>query len=149
MHCADRIKLERERLGYNQTAFAEIAGATRKTLFNWETGVGSPNADALAAWSALGLDVLYVVTGERAQPVTQQLPADEQMWLDCYRGWEMPVKRKELARALGLSPTDASEGPQVVTTGHVGGAYSQHNVGDHAVQIGRGGNSKVTIKKGR
>ena len=45
---------------------AALAGATRKTLFNWESGAASPNAAALAAWADAGLDVLYVVTGQRA-----------------------------------------------------------------------------------
>ncbi len=69
MHSGERIKEERERLGFNQADFAAIAGATRKTLFNWESGTASPSTPALAAWAAVGLDVLYVVTGQRSQPV--------------------------------------------------------------------------------
>ena len=66
MHMGERIKEERERLGFNQSDFADLAAATRKTLFNWESGAAAPNANVLAAWSAHGLDVLYVVTGQRA-----------------------------------------------------------------------------------
>ncbi len=66
MHTGERIREERERLGFNQADFAALAGATRKTLFNWESGAASPNAAALAAWAEVGLDVLYVVTGQRA-----------------------------------------------------------------------------------
>lgn len=66
MHSSERLKEERERLGYSQTEFAGIVGATRKTLFNWESGSGGPNAEALSAWAKVGLDVLYVVTGSRA-----------------------------------------------------------------------------------
>ena len=66
MHVGERIKEERERLGFNQSDFAALAQATRKTLFNWESGTAAPNATVLAAWAAHGLDVLYVVTGQRA-----------------------------------------------------------------------------------
>jgi transcriptional regulator with XRE-family HTH domain len=64
MHSGDRIKRERERLNYNQTDFAAVAGTTRKTLFNWESGIGGPNPEALGALAAIGLDVLYVVMGQ-------------------------------------------------------------------------------------
>lgn len=89
MHTGDRIKEERERLGFNQADFAALAGATRKTLFNWESGAASPNAAALAAWAEAGLDVLYVVTGQRAGgAATAPAPAlapDEEILLDNYR----------------------------------------------------------------
>lgn len=88
MHSGERIKEERERLGFNQADFAAIAGATRKTLFNWESGTASPNTPALAAWAAVGLDVLYVVTGQRLSGSALAEPAlakDEEILLDNYR----------------------------------------------------------------
>lgn len=75
MHPGERIKEERERLGFNQADFAAFAGATRKTLFNWESGAASPNAEALAAWAREGLDVLYVVTGQRIGGASAPVPA--------------------------------------------------------------------------
>lgn len=144
MHTSSRLKEERERLGYNQTDFATLAHATRKTLFNWESGAGSPSADALNAWVAVGLDVLYVVTGQHA--AAKPMPADEQMWLDCYRGWEMPVKRKELARALGLPPTGALVAEPVAPAVLVSG-NQQHNTGHGVVQIGSMG--QPAVKKRR
>lgn len=61
-----RLREERLRLEFGQEAFAQIAGATRQTQVNWEKGVGSPNAEAIAAWAQHGLDITYLVTGERA-----------------------------------------------------------------------------------
>ena len=89
MRTGERLKEERERLGFNQADFAALAGATRKTLFNWESGAASPNAAALAAWAEAGLDVLYVVTGQRtggstAAPAPALAP-DEEILLDNYR----------------------------------------------------------------
>ena len=75
MHTGERIREERERLGFNQADFAALAGATRKTLFNWESGAASPNAAALAAWADAGLDVLYVVTGQRTGGASAPAPA--------------------------------------------------------------------------
>lgn len=63
MDLGERLKSERERLGLNQTDFAALAGASKHAQINWEKGVASPNAAALAAWSEAGVDVLYVVTG--------------------------------------------------------------------------------------
>ena len=51
-------------MGYSQTAFAALAGASKHSQINWEKGAASPNAEALAAWVEKGLDVLYVVTGQ-------------------------------------------------------------------------------------
>ena len=65
MNLNERIKEERERLGYSQTAFAALAEASKHSQINWEKGVGTPTAAVLAAWAAHGLDVLYVVTGQR------------------------------------------------------------------------------------
>lgn len=65
MHSHVRLKEERERLGFSQIEFAESAGTTRKTLFNWENGTGGPTPEVLATWAALGVDVQYVVTGQR------------------------------------------------------------------------------------
>lgn len=66
MNLHERLKEERERIGLSQTAFAALAGASKHAQINWEKGAASPNAAALAAWADAGLDVLYVVTGQRA-----------------------------------------------------------------------------------
>lgn len=61
-----RLKEERERLGLTQPEFAEAAGAAKRTLIEWEKGSTSPNAVQISALSAIGVDVLYVLTGQRA-----------------------------------------------------------------------------------
>ena len=60
-----RLKEERERLGLTQPAFAEIAGAKKRTLIDWEQGVSSPTSVQLAALSSAGVDAAYVITGNR------------------------------------------------------------------------------------
>ena len=61
-----RLKEERLRLGFNQTDFAALVGASKNALINWEKGVAAPNANDLATWSEHGLDITYVVTGRRS-----------------------------------------------------------------------------------
>ena len=60
----ERLRTERERLGFTQSAFAELAGAGRRTLIDWERGTSSPNAVQLSALSEAGLNVQWVVTGQ-------------------------------------------------------------------------------------
>lgn len=120
MTIGTRLKEERERLGYNQSDFAALAGVTRKTLFGYESAERFPAGDALAAWSEEGLDVQYVVTGERTPTgSTQGLPADEQLLLEAYR--EMPAanKKKLLASLLTGEKRKASpaRGVKVKVTG--------------------------------
>ncbi len=89
----ERLSDERKRLGYNQSDFSALAGITRKTLFGYESGERAPDALALAAWAKSGLDVLYVVTGQRqgvpapapAQEQEAPLATDERILLDNYR----------------------------------------------------------------
>jgi len=63
----ERLKEERERLGYTQPAFAALAGATKQAQLKWEKGETSPNAAALSAWALAGLNLLYVFMGVRAE----------------------------------------------------------------------------------
>ena len=60
----ERLKSERERLGLTQPVFAETAGVSKRTLIDWEKGVSSPTAVQLSALAAVGVDVLYVLTGQ-------------------------------------------------------------------------------------
>ncbi|MDR1063636.1 MAG: helix-turn-helix domain-containing protein [Azoarcus sp.] len=85
------LKEERKRLGYNQEGFAEIAGVSRRTYAEWEGGKTSPPAVQLAKYTAVGADVLYILTGERSG-ATSVLTADERQLLDRYRECPQPLK---------------------------------------------------------
>lgn len=135
MHIAERLKEERERLGMSQTAFAALVGATRKTLFNWETGVASPSADALAEWAAHGLDALYVISGDRVGGV-QSLTSDERQLLELFRSAPLAVK----AAAVGALQGAASAAPTSQRASR--GGVNQINTGPGAVQIGSMGGKR-------
>ncbi len=64
-----RLRGERERLGLTQDAFSEAVGVSKRALINYEKGERSPDAELLAIAASAGADVLYILTGQRSQPV--------------------------------------------------------------------------------
>jgi transcriptional regulator with XRE-family HTH domain len=62
----DRLKLERQRIGLGQAEFGAKAGVSKTSQFNYESGERMPDAAYLAAAYTMGVDVLYVVTGQRS-----------------------------------------------------------------------------------
>ncbi len=65
MSIGERLKEERERIGMTQPAFAAVAKTTKQTLFSWESGKTAPDGFQMAAFSSAGVDVQYVLTGNR------------------------------------------------------------------------------------
>lgn len=97
-----RLLEERKRLGYNQTDFAALGGAAKRTMIDWEKDVASPNAVFLAAIAAAGADVLYILTGQRAGGT---LPPREAALLDNYRHSDDQGKRTiESVAGLAAQP---------------------------------------------
>lgn len=66
VHIGTRLREERERLCLGQMEVAERAGVGRKSQFNYESGERQPDASYLAAVAGLGIDITYVVTGQRS-----------------------------------------------------------------------------------
>uniref|UniRef100_A0A1A9WW59 HTH cro/C1-type domain-containing protein n=1 Tax=Glossina brevipalpis TaxID=37001 RepID=A0A1A9WW59_9MUSC len=62
----DRLKSERLRLGLSQEIFAERCGVKKLTQYNYEKSERHPDAGYLIAAKALGVDLNYVMTGERS-----------------------------------------------------------------------------------
>ena len=63
-----RLQEERKQLGLTQEALAEKLATTKRSVINWEGGAALPGAEVLARYAAAGADVLYILTGQRAQP---------------------------------------------------------------------------------
>jgi len=63
MDIGRRLKEERERLGYSQTDFAALGGASKGSQIAWEKGSAYPNAAFLSSIASAGADVNYVLTG--------------------------------------------------------------------------------------
>jgi len=86
-----RLKDERERLGWNQDRVATVAGCTRRTVVDWEAEKSSPKADQLEKLAAHGVDVYYVLTGQRVGAVTV-LSARESALVENYRAADDDAK---------------------------------------------------------
>lgn len=123
----DRLREERERLGLNQTQLAELAGTTRKSQFNYETNARKADSDYLVAVAAAGVDVLYVLTGEKAGSPAASLTAEEQTMLAYFREASKEVRRAALGALLGAAP-----GPGPLATG----SHGQVSTGAGALHIG-------------
>ena len=97
MGIGDRLKEERLRLGLNQSDFAALAQVTKNSQLNYEKGDRSPDAEYLAAVAGAGVDVLYVVTGERKPTQAESISAEEAALIARYR--ELPeADRAAMAR---------------------------------------------------
>ena len=113
----ERMKEERQRLGFTQPDFAAVAGSAKRTLIDWEKGVSSPTAVQLSAFSGIGVDVLYVLTGVRSSTVAQEtatytaLNGREAALLDNYRHIADEGDRRAVER-MALLAARASHGEQ-------------------------------------
>jgi transcriptional regulator with XRE-family HTH domain len=91
MKVCERFRLERERLGLNQTQLGDLLGAGKTTVIRWEKGSGAPDADQLALFAEAGADVQYILTGRRqanqglAGYEVDFLSADERTLVENYR----------------------------------------------------------------
>lgn len=61
-----RLKEERKRLGHSQKDLGAIGGVQAQAQLKYEKGERSPDAEYLAALAATGIDVKFVLTGERS-----------------------------------------------------------------------------------
>lgn len=100
----ERLKEERERLGLTQPQMAAAAEVGKTTVINWEKGASSPSAVQLAALAPLGVDVLYVVMGQRTRVGLDPLSAEESALLDNYK--HASPAGKEAARAVLFAITE-------------------------------------------
>jgi transcriptional regulator with XRE-family HTH domain len=71
---SDRLREERERLGFTQASLADKLSVSRNTQVNYERGDRIPDATYLAAFAACGADVMWVLTGMRPLMATEAAP---------------------------------------------------------------------------
>lgn len=65
MDIGSRIKEERERLRLSQAEFGELAGVKQQAQLNYEKNTRSPDANYLHNLSTHGVDIQYIITGNR------------------------------------------------------------------------------------
>lgn len=91
----ERLREERARLGMSQTQFGVLAGVQKRAQIHYESDERVPDATYLAALAQAGVDVLYVITGNRAGGTagTTRGAIDAERLLDMYDVVEFVAKK--------------------------------------------------------
>ena len=63
-----RLKEERERLGYTELQIAQLLGIPLEQYERFELGEGDPGIFRMPRLSAIGFDILFIITEERHIP---------------------------------------------------------------------------------
>ena len=79
-----RLREERKALGLDQQQVADVLVVSLKTVGRWEKSIAIPS-DKLAALAAIGVDVVYVLTGQRALSGAKELSDQESAVIDSFR----------------------------------------------------------------
>lgn len=82
---AGRLKEERKALGLSQQEFGAIGGVEANAQGRYESGERLPKSDYLMAIGRKGVDLLYVLTGQRSTLSSAQLSAQESRIIEDYR----------------------------------------------------------------
>ncbi|PZE12268.1 transcriptional regulator [Pseudomonas sp. 57B-090624] len=110
----NRLRDERIRLTLKQEDLAQVGGVNRNTQGSYERDARSPDAAYLVAVAAIGIDVMYVLTGVRDVSKSGDLTPGESKVLANYRALpekdQASVRRltDALAQSLGDTEEDAS-----------------------------------------
>lgn len=108
MTVGKRLKEERKRLGQTQQELAEGCGVSKWAQLNFEKDENLPGGGYLLAAHGCGVDVMYVLTGQRAQ-----LEAAEAALVAAFR--DAPERaRAEALAALGIAPKATAAGGPVI-----------------------------------
>ncbi|NBA97954.1 helix-turn-helix domain-containing protein [Pseudomonas sp. R5(2019)] len=102
------LREERTRLGLKQEEMAQIGGITRNTQGSYERDERRPDTGYLKALHAVGLDVLYVVTGVRTPAEVGELSEDEEVMVRRYRSLP-PDDKKSMRRFLQAIADDVAK----------------------------------------
>lgn len=115
----ERLREERDRLGFNQTAFGAIGGVQKQAQLKYEKDEREPGAGYLAAIGKVGADVQYIVTGE---PSSGALTDDEKALVNNFRA--APIAVKAAMMAAGAAGAAPASGPVQKIKGGVGQQFN-------------------------
>jgi len=96
----DRLRAERKRLGLSQEKFAALAGVTKDTQLNYESGSRKPDSDYLIAICGAGVDSHFLLHGT---PSSDELPAEESELLLGFRKLDLRGKLRLLGLVEGMA----------------------------------------------
>lgn len=102
-----RLKEERKKFAPNQSQFAKAVGVSLTTQSYYESGIRKPDSEYLAKAAAIGIDVLYVLTGIRTG--NAGLVPEEAALLDNYRNSSEEGKQAIQATSALLAQQRATQ----------------------------------------
>jgi transcriptional regulator with XRE-family HTH domain len=127
-----RLREVREELGLTQPAMAALAGLKKQAQLRYESDERRPDADYLAAIAAAGADVLYILTGQRNQPISPKaaLPREQQALLNSYEMCSATARKNLLqTAALLASGAQSTQGGVSVRVSGVGNVAAGRDAG--------------------
>ncbi|MFC4519068.1 helix-turn-helix domain-containing protein [Cupriavidus pinatubonensis] len=144
----ERLRLERQRLNLSQEELGSRGGVRKQAQLNYEKGERAPDTTYLLAVAEAGVDVVFVLTGRKAEGEAISMEAARIAAGQAYRasqalGGDLTAERFE---KLFLSLCDttaareeaaASPVPEPEVTG-VHKVVQKIGAGSHNVQIGHG-----------
>ena len=105
-----RLRQQRAQAGLTQDQLAEHLGVSKRTQGNYESGASDPPASYLSiAASALGFDVLYIVSGTRTTLKAEALSESEDSIVQQYRSIP-PDDQRAIRRFVKAMADDAVKG---------------------------------------
>ncbi|MBU9247002.1 helix-turn-helix domain-containing protein [Burkholderia multivorans] len=124
---AERLREERQRLGLNQTDFAAAGGVKRDAQQNYESGLRRPDSAYLEAIAVRGVDVAYLLTGQRSAAA---LRTDEEVLLAGYRALDTKGRAGVLGMIAGMTQQGGTESAPTKTA-KVRQNFEGANIGQH------------------
>ncbi|WP_382152570.1 helix-turn-helix domain-containing protein [Hydrogenophaga sp. ANAO-22] len=106
-----RFREERRRLGLIQQEIADVTGLSKRAMGTYERGVRSPDAEVLMRLIDLGMDVYYVLTGERVGTRLDLDPMQRSLLDDferCTPEAQLELVKHAALMAKGVAPTASS-----------------------------------------
>ncbi|MEQ1975003.1 MULTISPECIES: helix-turn-helix transcriptional regulator [unclassified Xenorhabdus] len=104
-----RLREERTRLNLTQAELADIGGIHKNTQGNYENNQKSPDAKYLERLAALGVDILYIITGNRSS--RPDISIDEKILVENYRAMNEESRRN--MQAVGSAFAQSAPDKQV------------------------------------
>lgn len=104
----DRLRAERKRLGLSQEKFAALAGVTKDTQLNYESGARKPDSDYLISICEAGVDSHFLLHGTLS---SSELTQEENELLVSFRKLDLRGKLRLLGLVEGM--TDGAAQPTV------------------------------------
>ena len=106
LNCAERLKIERKRLGLKQSEAADLCFVARTTWGQYERGLVVPGGNALFYFASHGADIQYILTGKRSQGYDMSLTLEEEKLINQFRNASKSIKAAAIGALIaGNSPT--------------------------------------------